>query len=97
MTPEQFCYWLQGIVETHGGATLTPRQFEIIRDHLATVFQKQTPDRPLLRDGVERLPTVPAYPVPNTTWPNINDQWSWPPVTICSADAVDGSIQTYAT
>lgn len=51
MTPENFCYWLQGIVETHEGETLTPRQFEIIRDHLALVFQKQTPDRPLVRSG----------------------------------------------
>lgn len=44
MTPEQFCYWLQGFAE------ITPAapdwaQWTIIRDHLQTVFKKETPDR----------------------------------------------------
>jgi hypothetical protein len=44
MTPEQFCYWLQGIAEC--GNTFvqpTPRQWSIIKDHLQLVFKKETP------------------------------------------------------
>lgn len=42
MTPEQFCYWLQGKCE------LDPRlptedQWKSIREHLKTVFVKVTP------------------------------------------------------
>mgnify|MGYP006892947823 CR=1 FL=1 len=44
MTPENFAYWLQGFAE------LTPEQpsaaqWQAIRDHLALVFEKKTPDR----------------------------------------------------
>lgn len=42
MTPEQFAYWLQGYAEI-GGPTPTPEQWQIIKDHLALVFQKKTP------------------------------------------------------
>lgn len=50
MTPEQFAYWFQGFAEL----TLTPptpEQWQAIREHLATVFQKVTP------------PVMPAGPV----------------------------------
>lgn len=51
MTPEQFCYWLQGYLEIttaderpqHPG--LTENQRRMISDHLDTVFTKVTPDR----------------------------------------------------
>lgn len=43
MTPEQFCYWLQGRLEM-SKEPLTPEETQIIRDHLATVFTKVTPD-----------------------------------------------------
>jgi hypothetical protein len=42
MTPEQFTYWLQGFTETHEGPP-TKEQWKIIRDHLQTVFKKETP------------------------------------------------------
>lgn len=51
MTPEQFTYWLQGFFEimnigseedTEG---IHPEQAKIIRDHLNSVFKKETPDR----------------------------------------------------
>lgn len=43
MTPEQFCYWLQGYAEING---LTPSEteWEIVKDHLKTVFTKITPN-----------------------------------------------------
>lgn len=42
MTPEQFCYWLQGFAEISGSAP-NPNEWERIKDHLATVFNKVTP------------------------------------------------------
>lgn len=46
MTPEQFCYWLQGFVELRSGQTgagLTEKQWIVLKDHLTEVFKKQTP------------------------------------------------------
>ncbi len=46
MTPEQFCYWMQGFVEMNQeNDTITEKQWLIIKDHLKTVFTKVTPDR----------------------------------------------------
>lgn len=42
MTPEQFAYWMQGFVELNGGMP-TPEQWQSIKEHLATVFNKVTP------------------------------------------------------
>lgn len=48
MTPEQFCYWLQGFAEITGanvgfGSNPQPHEWEVIKDHLALVFKKETP------------------------------------------------------
>lgn len=43
MTPEQFAYWLQGFKEVGGERPLV-EQWRIIKDHLATVFNKVTPN-----------------------------------------------------
>jgi hypothetical protein len=43
MTPEQFCYWLQGFAELSGDNPPTPEQWKSIREHIATVFKKVTP------------------------------------------------------
>lgn len=45
MTPEQFCYWLQGFFELSENNELTDKQIAIIQDHLGLVFEKVTPDR----------------------------------------------------
>lgn len=42
MTPEQFCYWMQGFAEL-GGTPPTPEQWKSMTDHLALVFDKKTP------------------------------------------------------
>ena len=42
MTPEQFCYWLQGYFELTQQVTLTATQQAMIKEHLQTVFDKQT-------------------------------------------------------
>ena len=43
MTPEQFCYWMQGFVELSGGNVPTPEQWTSIGEHLQQVFNKKTP------------------------------------------------------
>lgn len=42
MTPEQFCYWLQGFGELSSEPP-TPEQWKSINEHLQTVFKKVTP------------------------------------------------------
>lgn len=44
MTPEQFCYWLQGHLEMSGVTTLGEKEVQILKDHLDLVFQKKTPE-----------------------------------------------------
>lgn len=44
MTTEQFTYWLQGFFEIQGAQEVTPTQVQIIKDHLALVFNKVTPN-----------------------------------------------------
>lgn len=38
MTPEQFCYWLQGFFELTRAKKLTTQQVADIQSHLETVF-----------------------------------------------------------
>lgn len=72
-----FCYWLQGFVETRDSDPPNKLQWDTIVDHLNLVFDKQTPDRKakpgvldelLKRAGVPRPPAVPEpppiYPIP---------------------------------
>jgi len=46
MTSEQFVYWLHGFMEFQN-QKLSENQVQIIKDHLALVFDKETPDRSL--------------------------------------------------
>lgn len=70
MTAEQFAYWLQGFFEMSGpDVALTPAQAKMIREHLATVFQKVTPPLAPLQPEVIPLPYMPPsspghYPSP---------------------------------
>lgn len=48
MTPEAFCYWLQGFSELDGQQP-DNNQWQIIQDHLNLVFDKVTPDRENLK------------------------------------------------
>lgn len=38
MTSRDFCYWLQGFLELSEKNEISPRQVEIIRNHLNMVF-----------------------------------------------------------
>jgi hypothetical protein len=49
MSPENFCYWLQGYVELNKAEGTTARslsvqQMECVQDHLALVLDKKTPE-----------------------------------------------------
>lgn len=50
MTPEQFCYWLQGLLEVGRPTQLDEKQIQTIKDHLDTVFTKTTPNRFEIKD-----------------------------------------------
>lgn len=45
MTPENFCYWLQGYLEISDSKDLDSNQLDIVKDHLKLVFNKITPNR----------------------------------------------------
>jgi hypothetical protein len=50
MTPNDFCYWLQGFIEINDAdpnkdKNITEYQVQVIKDHLNLVFEKKTPDR----------------------------------------------------
>lgn len=45
MTPENFCYWLQGYFEISHTKTLNAMQIQVVQDHLNLIFDKVTPDR----------------------------------------------------
>lgn len=47
MTPENFCYWLQGYIELSNCKSLTPEQVQMISDHLQLVFKKETLNIPM--------------------------------------------------
>lgn len=51
MTPENFCYWLQGFSEI-SGRTPTEKEWIEIQNHLKLVFSKVTPVQP----GVKSKP-----------------------------------------
>ncbi|MBU0860269.1 MAG: hypothetical protein KKC02_09060 [Gammaproteobacteria bacterium] len=54
MTPENFCYWLQGFNELNGQVP-TDDQWKSITEHLELVFKKVTPAGP---GQVYRQPTL---------------------------------------
>ena len=43
MTTENFCYWLQGLMEIQNPETLNATQVQEIKNHLNLVFTKVTP------------------------------------------------------
>jgi hypothetical protein len=83
MSPQEFCYWLQGYAEIHGGP-ITAEQWLVIKDHLQEVFHKTTPNR-------QSNPISPGIPKPFPYEPNpldkqrITESWpNWPqPLVTC--------------
>lgn len=65
MNEQQFAYWLNGFAELNGDVPPTADQWKSIREHLATVFKKVTPnvgspvvpnmrDDPSVKDMIEK-------------------------------------------
>jgi dihydroorotate dehydrogenase len=44
MKSENFCYWLRGFFELTNNKELSEQQVQMIKNHLALVFVKVTPD-----------------------------------------------------
>jgi hypothetical protein len=42
MTPQNFCYWLQGYFELTNGSNLSEEQVNLIKEHLQLTFNKVT-------------------------------------------------------
>jgi hypothetical protein len=96
MNENQFVYWLQGFVELNPQAMLTLTQWQIVKDHLALVFKKETPDRledhrriplPVSPRPAEPFPAYPGYPSDRLLTPFKQPAWmnpniQWPPGTI---------------
>lgn len=69
MTSEQFIYWLQGFVEISQNKTISENEWVIIKDRLALVFDKKSPDQmpsnspimygPIMKDNTKDWPTPP--------------------------------------
>lgn len=45
MSSESFVYWLQGYFEIADPKSLGEKEIQIIKDHLALVLKKETPNR----------------------------------------------------
>ena len=97
MTPEQFAYWLQGFAEVNQAAP-NDAQWTIIKDHLATVFKKETPNRITIPGpSISPGPINPVNPMnPYPTWPNPLAPHTTPnyprPEIICSVSAPGAGI-----
>lgn len=66
MTPENFTYWLQGFFEISDSKKLDEKQVQIIKDHLALVFNKVTPDRSGTSPQGSALPSFDFDLLPKT-------------------------------
>ena len=51
MTPENFVYWLQGFLEIQDPVDIDRQQVQTIKDHIALVLKKETPQRLYLNLG----------------------------------------------
>jgi hypothetical protein len=69
----QFAYWLQGFFELSENKELTQKQVQIIKDHLALIFTKVTPNtvppdtRKLIYDDMGKSPLPSPNIVPFST------------------------------
>lgn len=83
MTPENFCYWLQGFIEIGNPENITAAEIQVIKDHLQLVFKKETPVR---MGGLNPVYPRPNYPNEGIVWPPYNGDGiavSWGPQASC--------------
>jgi len=77
MTPQDFTYWLQGFMEISDPKSLDEKQTQIIKDHLALVFKKETPDERWTKENVTR----------DEEWETAYNKLSWTPSHIRLEDS----------
>ena len=85
MTPEQFVYWLQGFNEIRdkNAVGLSEDQWEIVREHLQTVFHKVTPERDIIKSpDLVPNPYLHTNPTPQPNSIGTPPNWNQPTV-IC--------------
>lgn len=98
MTAEQFTYWLQGFMEINDPETLNKRETQIIKDHLALVFQKETPTRveiPIDFPNKTEIVTNPfekGYPTVNPYISSPYPDWINRPTVYCTTNTSDTTI-----
>jgi hypothetical protein len=92
LSPESFCYWLQGYLELSqhldGPKGLNERQVEEIKNHLNIVLTKVTPNLPM---QIPLFPELPSYIPPVTCDDSSTGKPSfplYPQVSCCSGDVV---------
>lgn len=75
MSPENFCYWLQGLFELQPDLKqLTSEQVEMIRQHLKYVFQGK---------NVDQQTFFPQFPITTPVFPGVPSTAPFvPPTTI---------------
>lgn len=79
MTPEQFCYWLQGRFELLPDVVPTETEWKMIAAHLQTVFHKVTPNRQTLLDTAQDH--MRRARDQNQTV--VSPSWGQPPIVTC--------------
>ena len=73
MNYEQFAIWLHGFLEISNAETIDKNQTQIIKDHLALLFDKKTTDRSKNKDADVFENYHPPYvPMPTPTYPRFN-------------------------
>lgn len=73
MTPEQFCYWLNGHFDLADNNKLSEEQIKVIREHLEMVFTKKV-EGVMLTEGIELKPSI--------TFPQTDAPKKWNPTKV---------------
>lgn len=60
MTPEQFCYWLQGFFEISDEDILTFEQTKIVTEHLRKALNKDQPTKTPFITGLVHSDNLPS-------------------------------------
>jgi len=61
MNDREFIYWLQGFLELTKEETLNEEQMQVIRDHIAMVLTKVTPERNIKTNAGKEETTIDIF------------------------------------
>lgn len=79
MTPENFVYWLQGVLEIANPKQLDEEQIKIIKDHIKLVLKKETPNYTITTTPGIIITTPKACLKPNVCFCSKCN----PPIAVC--------------